>query len=81
MAVVLALTEQSLDAGKWIHFGATSNDILDTATALQIKDALLILRKETVKLRQVLIESALSHKIPYVQGALMARSEFPRLSA
>jgi len=62
MAVVLALTEQSQDAGKWIHFGATSNDILDTATALQIKDALLILRKETVKLRQVLIESALSHK-------------------
>ncbi len=62
MAVVLALAEQSQDAGKWIHFGATSNDILDTATALQIKDALLILRKETFKLRQVLIESALSHK-------------------
>jgi adenylosuccinate lyase len=62
MAVVLALAEQSQDAGKWIHFGATSNDILDTATALQIKDALLILRKETIKLRQVLIESALSHK-------------------
>jgi adenylosuccinate lyase len=62
MAVVLALAEQSGDAGKWCHFGATSNDILDTATALQIKDALLILRKETVKLRQVLIESALSHK-------------------
>ncbi|MCX9081446.1 MAG: adenylosuccinate lyase [Candidatus Methanoperedens sp.] len=62
MAVVLALSEQSGDAGKWIHFGATSNDILDTATALQIKDALLILRKETFKLRHVLIESALSHK-------------------
>lgn len=62
MAVVLALAEQSGDAGKWIHFGATSNDILDTATALQIKDAILILRKETIKLRQVLIESALSHK-------------------
>lgn len=62
MAVVLALAEQSQDAGKWIHFGATSNDILDTATALQIKDALFILRKETIKLRLVLIESALSHK-------------------
>jgi len=62
MAVVLALAERSGDAGKWCHFGATSNDILDTATALQIKDALLILRKETVKLRQVLIESAVSHK-------------------
>ncbi|MCX9084920.1 MAG: adenylosuccinate lyase [Candidatus Methanoperedens sp.] len=62
MAVVLALTEQSDDAGKWIHFGATSNDILDTATALQIKDAISILRKETEKLRSVLIEAAVQHK-------------------
>lgn len=62
MAVVLALAEQSDDAGKWIHFGATSNDILDTATALQIKDAILILRKETAKLRSVLIENAIQHK-------------------
>ncbi len=62
MSVVLALAEQSGDAGKWVHFGATSNDILDTATALQIKDAILILRKETVKLRSVLLDMALSHK-------------------
>ncbi|VVB90165.1 Argininosuccinate lyase [uncultured archaeon] len=62
MAVVLALAEQSDDAGKWVHFGATSNDILDTATALQIKDAILILRKETVKLRSILLDMALFHK-------------------
>ena len=62
MAVVLALSEQSDDAGKWVHFGATSNDILDTATALQIKEAILILRKETVKLRSILLEKALLHK-------------------
>jgi len=62
MAVVLALAEQSDDAGKWIHFGATSNDILDTATALQIKDAILILRTETANLRSTLIDSAIQHK-------------------
>ncbi|MCE8422966.1 MAG: adenylosuccinate lyase, partial [Candidatus Methanoperedens sp.] len=62
MAVVLALSEQSEDAGKWVHFGATSNDILDTATALQIKDAILILRKETVNLRSVLLDKTLEHK-------------------
>ena len=62
MAVVLALAQQSGDAGKWVHFGATSNDILDTATALQIKEAILILRKETVKLRSILLEKALLHK-------------------
>ncbi len=62
MAVVLALAERSQEAGKWVHFGATSNDILDTATALQIKDAVLILRKETAKLLSVLLEMASSHK-------------------
>jgi adenylosuccinate lyase len=62
MAVVLALAEQSDDAGKWIHFGATSNDILDTATALQIKDAISILRYETAKLRSTLIDTAIQHK-------------------
>jgi adenylosuccinate lyase len=62
MAVVLALAEQSGDGGKWVHFGATSNDILDTATALQIKDAIFILRKETAKLLSVLLDTALSHK-------------------
>jgi adenylosuccinate lyase len=28
------------DAGKYVHLGATSNDIVDTATAMQIADAL-----------------------------------------
>jgi len=62
MAVVLALAEQSGEAGRWVHFGATSNDILDTATALQIKDAIVILRKETAKLRSVLLDLAMKHK-------------------
>src|ERR1035437_8391597 len=43
MALVIAISEQCRDdAGEWIHFGATSNDILDTATALQIRDAIEI---------------------------------------
>ncbi len=41
MAMVKAMTEQCKgDAGKYVHLGATSNDIVDTATALQIRDAL-----------------------------------------
>ncbi len=41
MAMVKALAEQCEgDAGKYIHLGATSYDIEDTAFALQLKDAL-----------------------------------------
>ncbi len=42
MAVVRALTEQCGSAGRYIHMGATSNDIIDTANALQIKEGLEI---------------------------------------
>jgi adenylosuccinate lyase len=62
MAVVLALSEQCGEAGKWVHFGATSNDILDTATGLQFKDAINIFSRQLQKLQKVLLERALEHK-------------------
>lgn len=63
MAVVIGISEKCTDdADKWVHFGATSNDILDTATALQLKDALHILRIKMEKILHVLIEQAESHK-------------------
>ncbi|MFW9770779.1 MAG: adenylosuccinate lyase [Candidatus Thorarchaeota archaeon] len=55
MAMVKALTEQCEgDAGKYIHLGATSYDIEDTATALQLKEALNYTRESLLKLLQVL---------------------------
>ena len=53
MAVVLALSEAVGPLGEYVHFGVTSNDILDTVMALQIKQAVKILRR---KLAQLLIE-------------------------
>jgi adenylosuccinate lyase len=35
-AFVDVLSESAGDAGRWIHFGLTSSDVLDTATALQL---------------------------------------------
>ncbi|MCL2712670.1 MAG: adenylosuccinate lyase [Methanomassiliicoccaceae archaeon] len=47
MAMVKAMTEQcNGNAGKYVHLGATSNDIVDTATALQIRDALKIISED-----------------------------------
>ncbi|RZB28886.1 MAG: adenylosuccinate lyase [Candidatus Argoarchaeum ethanivorans] len=62
MAIVLALSEQCGDYGKWVHFGATSNDMLDTATALQFKDAIDIFFVQARRLRSVLTALALEHK-------------------
>ena len=60
MAMVRALSEQCKgDAGKFVHLGATSYDIEDTAIALQLRDALLyikaslnILLKELMKITE-----------------------------
>lgn len=69
MAVVTAISEQCRDdAGKWVHFGATSNDILDTATALQIKDAIDILEDKLKNLLEVLLDKADAHKLTVCCG-------------
>ncbi|OPY54832.1 MAG: Fumarate hydratase class II [Methanosaeta sp. PtaU1.Bin060] len=63
MAVVLAMAEAcSGTAGDWIHLGATSNDILDTATGLQIKASLDILEPKLKRLLALLLDLAVKNK-------------------
>lgn len=46
-------------AGRWVHFGITSSDVLDTAIALQLRDALdIILEQGVDPLLKVLKEKA-----------------------
>ncbi|MDD1670451.1 MAG: adenylosuccinate lyase [Methanomicrobiales archaeon] len=58
MAVAKALSEVSGPAGRWVHFGATSNDILDTATGLQMKESLALLEEKLLALLAVLLRRA-----------------------
>ena len=63
MAVVLAISEKcEEDASKWVHFGATSNDMLDTATGLQMKDAIEVMEPKIRQLLEVLLRQAEKHK-------------------
>jgi adenylosuccinate lyase len=54
MAMVRALTESAGDAGKYVHYGATSYDIEDTALALQLRDAIEIIEDDVKKLKETL---------------------------
>ena len=51
MAIVKAISEVTGESGRWVHYGATSNDILDTATGLQLGQTLSLIDQ---KLRQLL---------------------------
>lgn len=55
MAIVRAITEACGDEGRWIHYGATSNDILDTATGLQVKESLALIEEKLIRLLTVLL--------------------------
>jgi len=62
-AVAETLKEQGLDAeSRWLHYGLTSNDIVDTAQALQLKEASGLLRGGLVELLTVLKRRAVEFK-------------------
>ena len=56
MAIVKALSDVCGEAGRWVHYGATSNDILDTATGLQLARALTLIDEKLRLLLRVLLE-------------------------
>ncbi|RLF11404.1 MAG: adenylosuccinate lyase [Thermoprotei archaeon] len=58
MAVVEALEEACGPLGRFVHFGATSYDIEDTATALQLREALAIIESRLLELARILAELA-----------------------
>ena len=47
---------------RWLHYGLTSNDIVDTAQALQVKEASVLIRAGLVELQDVLKRRALEFK-------------------
>jgi adenylosuccinate lyase len=62
MAMTRALAEAAGPAGRWVHFGATSADITDTALALELKETAAILRNDLTELARVLVELARKHR-------------------
>lgn len=78
MAVVIALTEKCAgDAGKYVHLGATSNDISDTATALQLRDAIRVLDGGLRDLRKALADLAKKHRNTVMLGRTHGQAAVP----
>src|SRR5690242_2048000 len=56
------------DASRWLHYGLTSNDVVDTAQALQIRAASTILANGLADLSSALKTSAFKYKDTYQVG-------------
>ena len=78
MAITKALAEQCTgDAGKYIHLGATSYDIVDTANALQFADSTEYIRKGLKELRNTFVELAKKHKKTVMVGRTHGQHTIP----
>ena len=55
MAIVKSIAEECGSSARWVHYGATSNDMLDTATGLQLQQSLALIEKKLKKLLSVLL--------------------------
>ncbi len=62
IAFLTALAEKVGPAARWVHWGMTSSDVLDTALALQIRDAGALLRAGVDRVCQALRARALEFR-------------------
>ena len=67
-AFVQAVGESVGDAGRWIHFGMTSSDVLDTGLALHLRDAADLLLGRVEALLGVTKRLALQHRDTVMVG-------------
>ncbi len=78
MAITKALSEVcSGDAGKYVHLGATSYDIVDTANALQFSEATEFIKRELKELRKSLVSLAKKHKKTIMHGRTHGQFSIP----
>jgi adenylosuccinate lyase len=62
IAFTTAVAEKVGPEARWLHYGLTSNDVVDTAQALQVKAASAIIREDIDRLMNVLRARALEFK-------------------
>jgi adenylosuccinate lyase len=62
IAFLRSVTEQLGPEGRWLHYGLTSSDVLDTATAVVLRDAAAVVEGELARLVEVVHRLALQHR-------------------
>ena len=77
MALTKAMAEAAGEAGWCIHLGATSNDIVDTAVGLQLRDSIILLRKQLCNLISVTADLAERERDTVMLGRTHGQAAVP----
>ena len=68
IAFLRSVTERLGPEGRWLHYGLTSSDVLDTATAVTLRDATRVVEAELSRLTEVVRRLAIQHRATPMVG-------------
>ena len=77
LPLVHQLVKMCSEAGRYVHWGATTQDIMDTAVVLQIRDALALVEQDLVALREILAGLAKRHRDTPMAGRTHLQQALP----
>ncbi len=68
VAFTRSVSESLGDEKKWVHYGLTSTDVVDTAWGVRLKQANALLKADLEHIIEVLAEKAKTHKYTVMMG-------------
>ncbi|MFO1028061.1 MAG: adenylosuccinate lyase family protein [Acetobacteraceae bacterium] len=77
VGLVAGLSEAAGEAGRWTHWGATTQDIMDTATVLQVRDGLDLIEAELTAIVAALAAQADRHRDTVMAGRTHLQQALP----
>ena len=77
VGLVAQLAKQCGEAGRYLHWGATTQDIMDTAVVLQMRAALALIDGDLVALDQILAQLATTHRTTVMAGRTHLQHALP----
>src|SRR5262245_28846873 len=77
VGVVHQLAKQVGEAGRYVHWGATTQDIMDTAAVLQIRDALALVEDDLAGIEAALAALAAKHRTTVMAGRTHLQHALP----
>jgi 3-carboxy-cis,cis-muconate cycloisomerase len=77
VGLVHQLARQCGEAGRYLHWGATTQDIMDTAVALQMREALALVDEDLAALKTALAGLARKHKKTVMAGRTHLQHALP----
>jgi 3-carboxy-cis,cis-muconate cycloisomerase len=77
IGLVSELSRAAGEAGGWTHWGATTQDIMDTATVLQVRQGFDLIEAEMRAILQALTDQARSHRGTVMAGRTHLQQALP----